>query len=157
MKTVNKNGQKPNLARYRKVLEAKAEEVRRSMSAQKAAQVVARLDVPSDEGDLSQQHHEEWIFLNRNTIDMKLLREVSDALHRIDHDHYGICLECDEPISAKRLEAVPVGPLLRRLPGAHRRPHRRGRGHRRVPASRSLKPAAMMPASPTVVSGRGGE
>lgn len=107
MKTVNKNGQKPNLARYRKVLEAKAEEVRSSMSAQKAAQVVARLDVPSDEGDLSQQHHEEWIFLNRNTIDMKLLREVSDALHRIDHDHYGICMECDEPISAKRLEAVP--------------------------------------------------
>ena len=49
MKTVNKNGPKPNLARYRKVLEAKAEEVRRSMSAQKAAQVVARLDVPSDE------------------------------------------------------------------------------------------------------------
>jgi DnaK suppressor protein len=107
MKTVNKNGQKPNLARYRKVLEAKAEEVRRSMSAQKAAQVVARLDVPSDEGDLSQQHHEEWIFLNRNSIDMKLLREVSDALHRVDHDHYGICMECDEPISAKRLEAVP--------------------------------------------------
>jgi DnaK suppressor protein len=107
MKTVNKNGPKPNLARYRKVLEAKAEEVRRSMSAQKAAQVVARLDVPSDEGDLSQQHHEEWIFLNRNTIDMKLLREVSDALLRIDHDHYAICLECDEPISAKRLEAVP--------------------------------------------------
>jgi DnaK suppressor protein len=77
------------------------------MSAQKAAQVVARLDVPSDEGDLSQQHHEEWIFLNRNTIDMKLLREVTDALHRIDHDQYGICLECDEPISVKRLEAVP--------------------------------------------------
>ena len=107
MKIVNKNGLKPNLARYRRVLEVKAEEVRRSMSAQKAAQVVARLDVPSDEGDLSQQHHEEWIFLNRNTIDMKLLREVSDALHRIDHDHYGICMECDEPISAKRLEAVP--------------------------------------------------
>ena len=107
MKIVNKNGQKLNLARYRQVLEEKAEEVRRSMSAQKAAQVVARLDVPSDEGDLSQQHHEEWIFLNRNTIDMKLLREVSDALHRIDHDHYGICMECDEPISSKRLEAVP--------------------------------------------------
>jgi len=107
MKIVNKNGQKPNHARYRKVLEAKAEEVRRSMSAQKAAQVVARLDVPSDEGDLSQQHHEEWIFLNRNTIDMKLLREVSDALHRIDQDTYGICMECDEPISAKRLDAVP--------------------------------------------------
>ena len=68
---------------------------------------MARLDVPSDEGDLSQQHHEEWIFLNRNTIDIKLLREISDALLRIDQDTYGICLECEEPISPKRLDAVP--------------------------------------------------
>ena len=102
-----KNGPKPKLATYRKMLERKAEEVRDSMSAQKAAQVVARLDVPSDEGDLSQQHHEEWIFLNRNTIDIKLLREISDALRRIDQGSYGICLECEEPISAKRLDAVP--------------------------------------------------
>ena len=98
---------KPKTATYRKILEKKAEEVRRSMSAQKAAQVVARLDIPSDEGDLSQQHHEEWIFLNRNTIDMKLLREISDALHRMDIGHYGVCPECEEPISAKRLDAVP--------------------------------------------------
>jgi RNA polymerase-binding transcription factor DksA len=88
---------KPKTAAYRKILEKKAEEVRRSMSAQKAAQVVARLDVPSDEGDLSQQHHEEWIFLNRNTIDMKLLREIADALHRMDAGHYGVCPECEEP------------------------------------------------------------
>uniref|UniRef100_Q029W8 Transcriptional regulator, TraR/DksA family n=1 Tax=Solibacter usitatus (strain Ellin6076) TaxID=234267 RepID=Q029W8_SOLUE len=98
---------KPKTATYRKILEKKAEEVRRSMSAQKAAQVVARLDIPSDEGDLSQQHHEEWIFLNRNTIDMKLLREIADALHRMDTGHYGVCPECEEPISAKRLDAVP--------------------------------------------------
>jgi DnaK suppressor protein len=98
---------KPKTTTYRKILEKKAEEVRRSMSAQKAAQVVARLDIPSDEGDLSQQHHEEWIFLNRNTIDMKLLREIADALHRMDAGHYGVCPECEEPISAKRLDAVP--------------------------------------------------
>jgi DnaK suppressor protein len=104
---ITKSGPKPKTANYRKVLEKKAEEVRQSMSAQKAAQVVARLDIPSDEGDLSQQHHEEWIFLNRNTIDMKLLREIAGALHRMDHDHYGVCLECEEPISAKRLDAVP--------------------------------------------------
>ena len=102
-----KSGPKPKLAAYRKILQNKAEEVRRSMSAQKAAQVVARLDVPSDEGDLSQQHHEEWIFLNRNTIDMNLLREISDALLRYDNGSYGICAECEEPISTKRLDAVP--------------------------------------------------
>src|SRR5215207_4050563 len=98
MNTTVKNGSKPKVATYKKILEKKAEEVRRSMSAQKAAQVVARLDCPSDEGDLSQQSHEEWIFLNRNTIDMKLLREVSGALRRIDQDSYGICMECEEPI-----------------------------------------------------------
>src|SRR5258708_14897870 len=104
---ITKNGPKPKTANYRKVLEKKAEEVRRSMSAQKAAQVVARLDIPSDEGDLSQQHHEEWIFLNRNTIDMKLLREIADALVRLGHGSYGTCLECGETISTKRLDAVP--------------------------------------------------
>jgi DnaK suppressor protein len=107
MKITTKNGPQSTLATYRNILEKKAEEVRQSMSAQKAAQVVARLDIPSDEGDLSQQHHEEWIFLNRNTIDTKLLREIADGLHRIDAGLYGICLECEEPISPKRLDAVP--------------------------------------------------
>jgi DnaK suppressor protein len=102
-----KNASMPKFASYQRLLENKAEEVSRSMSAQKAAQVVARLDVPSDEGDLSQQHHEEWIFLNRNSIDMKLLREISDALRRMEHGNYGTCLECEEPISIKRLNAVP--------------------------------------------------
>lgn len=78
-----------------------------SMSAQKAAQVLSREEHPHDEGDLSQQSHEEWIFLNRNTLDLKLLREVQDALQRIDHGSYGVCYECEEPISTKRLEAVP--------------------------------------------------
>jgi DnaK suppressor protein len=102
-----KAGSKGKFANYRKALEKKAEEVRNSMSAQKAAQVVSRLDCPSDEGDLSQQHHEEWIFLNRNTIDAKLLREVGDALHRIETGSYGVCMECEEEISTKRLDALP--------------------------------------------------
>src|ERR1700689_3984548 len=106
-KTMNKNGARTRFDQYQKALEAKAEELRRSMSAQKVAQVVSRLDVPSDEGDLSQQSHEEWIFLNRKTIDMKLLREISGALHRIESGQYGTCMQCEEPISAKRLEALP--------------------------------------------------
>jgi DnaK suppressor protein len=92
---------------YRKILEKKSAEVQNSMSAQKAAQVLAREEHPHDEGDLSQQSHEEWIFLNRNTLDIKLLREVKDALRRIEQGTYGVCYECDEPISSKRLDAVP--------------------------------------------------
>jgi len=107
MPKLTKSTGKTNFDSYEKLLRKKAEEVRRSMSAQKVAQVVTRLDVPSDEGDLSQQSHEEWIFLNRNTLEMKLLREVEEALRRIERGTYGICHECEEPISAKRLDAVP--------------------------------------------------
>jgi DnaK suppressor protein len=107
MAKLTKSTGKTNFDNYEKLLRKKAEEVRRSMSAQKVAQVVTRLDVPSDEGDLSQQSHEEWIFLNRNTLEMKLLREVEDALRRIERGNYGICHDCEEPISAKRLDAVP--------------------------------------------------
>src|ERR1700727_1537218 len=102
IKTI-KNGPKPTFATYQKTLERKAAEVRNSMSAQKAAQVVARLDVPSDEGDLSQQHHEEWIFLNRNTIDMKLLREISDALPWARY-----CVTCQEMIATRIAEGEMV-------------------------------------------------
>lgn len=102
-----KSSVKSKFDTYRKLLQKKADELRRSMSAQKVAQAVSRQDHPSDEGDLSQQSHEEWIFLNRNTLDMKLLREVQDALHRIEAGTYGVCHECEEPISVKRLDAVP--------------------------------------------------
>ncbi len=102
-----KTSGKSKFENYRRILEKKAEDIRRSMSAQKVAQLVARQDHVSDEGDLSQQSHEEWIFLNRNTLDMKLLREVQDALHRIEVGTYGTCHECEEPISSKRLDAVP--------------------------------------------------
>jgi DnaK suppressor protein len=102
-----KSSVKSKYETYRKILEKKAAEVQNSMSAQKAAQVLAREEHPHDEGDLSQQSHEEWIFLNRNTLDIKLLREVQDALRRIEAGTYGVCYECDEPISVKRLDAVP--------------------------------------------------
>ena len=103
----SKNDTKAKFANYRRMLESKAEEVRDSLSKQKAAQMVSRLDVPSDEGDLSQQHHEEWLFLNRNSIEVELLREIFDALKRIDLGSYGVCPECGEQISGKRLDAVP--------------------------------------------------
>jgi DnaK suppressor protein len=77
------------------------------MTAQRAAQLLAREEHPHDEGDLSLQSHEEWLFLNRNTLDIKLLREVEEALARVEQETYGICQDCEEPISAKRLAAVP--------------------------------------------------
>ena len=37
----------------------------------------------------------------------KSLTQVGAALKRIDHNEFGACLECEEPISTKRLAVVP--------------------------------------------------
>jgi DnaK suppressor protein len=39
--------------------------------------------------------------------DATLLRQVRAALQRIHDGSFGTCIECDEPISPKRLAAVP--------------------------------------------------
>jgi RNA polymerase-binding transcription factor DksA len=87
MSSMNKSETKTGMDRNLKALQDKAAELRRRMSADKAAAIVSRLEDPSDSGDLSQQSHEEWLFLNRNNLEKSL--------------------ECEEPISPKRLQALP--------------------------------------------------
>src|SRR5215467_575376 len=107
MNSMNKSETKVGVDRNLKALQDKARELRRRMSAEQAAAIVSRLEDPSDSGDLSQQSHEEWLFLNRNNLEKTLLREVEDALRRVKEGTYGICQECEEAISPKRLQALP--------------------------------------------------
>jgi len=39
------------------------------------------------------------------------LREARAALRRIDSGTFGLCVECDEPISVRRLNALPAAAL----------------------------------------------
>jgi DnaK suppressor protein len=36
-----------------------------------------------------------------------LVRQLRSAMERLDDGSYGTCLQCEEPISPKRLKAVP--------------------------------------------------
>jgi DnaK suppressor protein len=49
--------------------------------------------------------------LNRDT---QLSRRVKGALLRMEDGTYGICLACEDPISVKRLQAVPWAELCLR-------------------------------------------
>jgi DnaK suppressor protein len=40
-------------------------------------------------------------------LENRCLRQIDTALRRIEDGEFGICLECEEPISPKRLAAVP--------------------------------------------------
>jgi len=59
------------------------------------------------EDDQAQISHEEFISLRLNGLDYAQLRMVEEALDRLDSGDYGFCLSCEEPIAAKRLQAIP--------------------------------------------------
>lgn len=46
--------------------------------------------------------------LKIRTRESRLIKKVKQALERLDNGTYGICDECEEQISIKRLEARPV-------------------------------------------------
>lgn len=51
--------------------------------------------------------HEQFVALRQHRIDRRKLRLIDAALARLDRGQFGICDECEEPIPAKRLKAVP--------------------------------------------------
>ena len=71
------------LKRFRQMLVDKAEEIRSNLRSGAASKALARGEEPLDEEELPSQSHEEWIFLNRNNIDVMLLREIDEALVRM--------------------------------------------------------------------------
>ena len=105
-RTATKRLTKTQINRFKKMLDIKALEIRANLQSSSAAKALARDDEPPNLEELPGQSHEEWIFLNRNNIEVMLLREIDEALDRIEDSGYGTCLECETPISLKRLEAV---------------------------------------------------
>lgn len=106
-KTISKGMTRGQVGHYKKILESKSLELRNNMLTPAAANIVARREEPVDVADLSTQSHEEWIFLNRNSLDISLLRQIKEALRRIQEHTYGTCQDCGTAISQKRLDALP--------------------------------------------------
>ena len=94
------------IERFRRELEAK----RRDLAGRRDAEGIAIERTPDSMDELVLANERDLTVerLNRETF---LLRQVEDALDRIAAGEYGICLECEEPISAKRLAALPWAAL----------------------------------------------
>jgi len=65
------------------------------------------IETSSDELDRIQNAGEREYAMRTMERNSTRLREVRDALRRMDSDAYGICLGCDQEINPKRLTAVP--------------------------------------------------
>jgi DnaK suppressor protein len=92
-------------APYQDILIAKRHELIGSLEDVKF-DTLARLGRVAEE-DQAQISHEEFISLQRNSMDYQALRLVDGALDRIRAGEYGICQECEKEISPKRLAVIP--------------------------------------------------
>jgi len=66
-----------------------------------------RMRAPMDEGDMSNLDLVEDVNCELLNINNKTLKDVEIALQRLDTGTYGICEECGNEISEKRLRALP--------------------------------------------------
>jgi DnaK suppressor protein len=92
---------------FRSMLTEKRDEiVRRAEQTLKEDMTLDSDDLP-DEMDLASSEYLQAFTFRLRGREKNLLDKIQKALDRIDDGTFGICEECDEPISPKRLEARP--------------------------------------------------
>lgn len=89
---------------YRRMLQLKRQEIRAALGMKFDAR--ARMGRVAED-DQAQLSHDEFVSLHLNSLDYQQLRLVEEALDRLRTGDYGRCLNCEEPIPAKRLRALP--------------------------------------------------
>jgi len=95
------------LRQFRQALEEKSVELRAQMNGPRVNPALQIHKDPYDTADFAEKSHEEWIFLQKNSLDTALLRDIEGALARLRDGSYGTCQDCSMPMSGKRLEAIP--------------------------------------------------
>jgi DnaK suppressor protein len=61
-----------------------------------------------DMADAASNSYNVDILMSISDNDLSLLKDIDNSLDKIKNGSYGICEECEEKISEKRLEANPV-------------------------------------------------
>lgn len=64
----------------------------------------------ADPADITQQVAERELASRGLSRNASLMRDLRAALSRLDDGTYGVCVDCEEPIAARRLAAVPWAP-----------------------------------------------
>jgi len=97
--------------KFRKVLlEEKQRILNNSKNAMMNELVVSQDDLP-DETDLAASEINQNLVFKLRDRERLLLQKIDEALVRMDEGSFGTCLECEEPIEPRRLEARPVSTL----------------------------------------------
>jgi DnaK suppressor protein len=97
--------------KYKKLLlEEKQRILNNSKNALKNELALSPDDLP-DETDLAASEINQNLVFKLRDRERQLLAKIDEALARIDDGTFGTCVDCEEPIEVRRLEARPVSDL----------------------------------------------
>jgi DnaK suppressor protein len=101
------NMDKKRLEYYKKKLATRREELLKSIARTEEEGRTADDDPTVDLADkAANSYTKEFLFGQTNT-DRSMLQLIDEALQRIKNNKFGTCVQCEEELQLKRLEAVP--------------------------------------------------
>ncbi len=100
-----------DLKRFKKLLEDSKKAVLSSARKTLAEEATFDTDDLPDEIDLASSEYQQSMVFRMRDREKFLLEKIDKALERITDGTFGVCEQCEEEISVKRLEARPVTTL----------------------------------------------
>ena len=98
---------KKKLETFKKRLETRQQDLRRTVSRTQADGRSADEDTAQDIADRAASSYTKEFLFSQSNNERQLLQMVEKALARIREGSFGECIHCGKEINAKRLEAVP--------------------------------------------------
>ena len=99
--------EKKKLDLFRKKLEARQQDLRRTVTRTQQDGRSADEDTAQDIADKAASSYTKEFLFHQSNADRQLLQMVEGALARIREGNFGECISCGKEINPKRLEAVP--------------------------------------------------
>jgi RNA polymerase-binding transcription factor len=92
---------------YRKQLLAKQEEIRRMVARSEQDGREADNEITQDLADRAANSYTKEFLFHQSDDNRRILQLIQEALWRADEGSYGLCVECQQDVQSKRLDAVP--------------------------------------------------
>lgn len=102
---------KKKITVFRERLKVKREEILEAFTKNKNYGKKANDDPSQDIADQAASSYTEEFLFSLSNSERKLLRQVDEALSRIQDRSYGVCASCEDSLNLKRLQAVPWATL----------------------------------------------
>ncbi len=104
---LSRNMDKKKLETFRKRLEARQQELRKTVSRTEEDGRIADQDSAQDIADRAASSYTKEFLFSQSNNERQTLQQVEAALQRIREGTFGECVNCGNEINPKRLEYVP--------------------------------------------------